>query len=66
MPHIDRRLASMHHALTECADMIAILRKEREELRGQNESLRRVISALAEREAERMRKDDAKLIEDAA
>jgi hypothetical protein len=30
MPHIDKRLAAMHHALTECADLICELRRERD------------------------------------
>jgi hypothetical protein len=53
MPHIDRRLASMHTALTECADMIADLRKERADLmrlyeacKKENEGLLRLIAVL--------------------
>ena len=57
MPHIDQRLKAMHHALTECADMIADLRKEREELKRlyeasktENEGLTRLIASLTGKE----------------
>jgi hypothetical protein len=53
MPQIDARLAAMHHALTECAEMIAVLRKEREDLKrlyaaskAENEGLIRLIASL--------------------
>jgi hypothetical protein len=59
MPHIDRRLASMHHALTECADMIADLRKEREHLKRLYEACRQENAGLVQLIAALDNKEDA-------
>jgi phage regulator Rha-like protein len=58
MPHIDRRLANMHSAIADCADIIAVVRKERDELKRmieaykeENDGLRRLLAVLNREDA---------------